>query len=85
MTTRITPTSPLTQEVWDSVAVECIRQSMDPEALEFDDSFLHNFGDLDPIPVGARALCGALSQRTAPGETEPLRTECCPICFSLTP
>lgn len=55
-----------------------------PEAQKFDEEFLHNFGDLDPIPVGARALCGATSKSDRAGEIEPLRVECCPICVALT-
>lgn len=55
------------------------------ESKEFDEEFLHNFGDADPIPIGATALCGAVSKSKRCGETEPLRTECCPICLSLTP
>lgn len=56
--------------------------SQNQEAI--DAEYLHNFGDLDPIPIGARALCGAVSTRLGPGETEPLRVECCPICVALT-
>lgn len=63
-----------------------LREMVDlPEAQKFDEEFLHNFGDLDPIPVGARALCGAVSTRNGPGEIEPLVTSVCPICLSLTP
>ena len=54
------------------------------ESREFDAAFLHNYGDLDPIPVGARALCGAKSTCDGPGETEPEVTKCCPICLALT-
>lgn len=55
-----------------------------PESTASVDDLLHNFGDLDPIPIGARALCGAVSKRVGPGEVEPLRTGCCPICVALT-
>lgn len=54
------------------------------EAEEYDSELLHNFGDLDPIPVGARALCGVVSTRHGPGEIKPLRVECCPICVALS-
>lgn len=53
-------------------------------ALEFDKHFLHNFGGLDPIPIGAIALCGAVSTNDRAGEIEPLRVLCCPICVALT-
>lgn len=56
------------------------QQSDDFDASEF----LHNFGPLEPIPIGARAKCGTESKREAPGEEEPLRVECCPICVALT-
>jgi len=55
----------------------------DTLAQQFDTRFLHNFGDLDPIPVGAVAICGAVSTREGSGEIEPLRSECCPICLAL--
>lgn len=54
-----------------------------PEAAAFDTRFLHNFGDLDPIPIGAVALCGAVSTRSGSGEKEPLRRKCCPICLAI--
>lgn len=58
--------------------------SGETDDLGFDAQFIHNFGDLDPIPVGAIAKCGAISTRDEPGETEPLRHKCCPICLALT-
>lgn len=54
------------------------------EALLFDEEFLHNYGPLDPIPLGAVALCGAVSRSDGRGETEPERVRCCPICVALT-
>jgi hypothetical protein len=54
------------------------------DAKAFDDQFIHNFGPLDPIPIGARALCGVVSTRKDSGEIEPLRSVCCPICVALT-
>lgn len=53
-------------------------------AKEFDGGFLHNFGNLNPIPIGAIALCGAESTNDRPGEIEPERLLCCPICVALT-
>jgi hypothetical protein len=60
------------------------KQTTDPIATEFDAQFLHNFGDIDPIPIGAIALCGAISTSTGSGQIEPLKVECCPICVALT-
>lgn len=57
--------------------------AVDPDVKAFDE-FLHNFGDLDPIPVGATALCVTVSKRLAPGEVEPYRHLCCPICLALS-
>lgn len=54
------------------------------ESEQFDTEFLHNFGPNEDIPEGAVALCGAISTRHGPGETEPLRHQCCPICLALT-
>lgn len=54
------------------------------EAQEFDEEFLHNYGSLNPIPIGAVALCGAVSRTDAPGEIEPEKYRCCPICVALT-
>lgn len=54
------------------------------DSEQFDAQFLHNFGPENPISLGARALCGAISTRLGPGETEPLRSECCQICVALT-
>lgn len=54
------------------------------ESKEFDAMFLHNFGEENPIPIGARALCGVVSARHGEGVTEPLRVEACPICVALT-
>lgn len=52
---------------------------------EFDEQEdLHNFGNLDPIPIGARALCGTVSKRLGAGEQQPPRMECCPICLALS-
>lgn len=57
--------------------------TLEEEAQVFDKQFKHNFGELNPIPIGARALCGALSTTDGPGETEILRIDACPICLSL--
>lgn len=54
------------------------------EGQEFDEEFLHNFGDLDPIPIGAIALCGTISKNDRSGTTTPEKDKCCPICLALT-
>lgn len=54
------------------------------ESKQFDAEFLHNYGDLDPIPIGARALCGAVSTKAGYGTITPPASECCPICLALT-
>lgn len=54
------------------------------ESEQFDAQFLHNFGPATPTSAGARALCGAIARSTYPGEIEPPRSECCPICVALT-
>lgn len=56
----------------------------DQETSEEWNELIHNFGELNPIPVGAVALCGEVSTRNGPGEINPLRVRCCPICLALT-
>jgi hypothetical protein len=57
-------------------------QSSDPS--EEIDEMLHNFGDLEPIPEGATALCGIRSKFDGSGKQNPALNECCPICLALT-
>lgn len=56
----------------------------DKLAQQFDEEFLHNYGPSPEIPVGAVALCGAVSKNDRPGEIEPEKYRCCPICVALT-
>lgn len=55
-----------------------------PEAVEFDERFLHNFGPINPVSKGTVALCGVISRRTSFGIIKPKLSECCPICLALT-
>lgn len=50
---------------------------------EQQEKLLHNFGPIDPIPIGAVAICGEVSTYEGSGEQNPLRTKCCPICLAL--
>lgn len=59
---------------------ESIESEIEAEFSEL----LHNFGPVNPIPVGAVALCGEVSVSDGPGDQKPLRSRCCPICLALT-
>lgn len=52
--------------------------------MDKDNELLHNYGPINPIPIGAIALCGIVSTDDGEGDPNPPKEKCCPRCLELT-